>query len=236
MGRKKRAKRKQKEVKVEETKKGIDPVLIVGGLLLLAVVFFVFRGPSGEDASQPLVQQPSNVQGAFDYVSSMPDPSAPGTVHMIVFFDFFCPHCHNFDTGPLPQLEAKYGETLQVVPIGFPIFGAKAVNALRAYELAKEAGKGDEMKDAIFVAYHNQKRDISDTSVLAQVAGEVGLDSGQFKNSLDAGAKNDLVQSNIELANKYGVKQTPTVVLGGQYLVTELSTTNIETIINSLLT
>ncbi len=235
MGRKKRAKKKKQEAKVEETKKGIDPVLIVGGLLLLAVVFFIFRGPSDGETNQPVVPQPSNVKGAFRFVSTMPDPSAPGTAHMIVFFDFFCPHCHNFDTGPLPQLEAKYGETLQVVPIGFPIFGAKAVNALRAYELAKESGKGEEMKDAIFVAYHNQQRDISDTSVLAQIAGEVGLDSGQFKNSLDAGAKNDLVQSNIALANKYGVKSTPTVVLGGQYVATELSTTNIETIITSLL-
>ncbi|MEE9594870.1 MAG: DsbA family protein [Candidatus Hydrothermarchaeales archaeon] len=234
MGRKKRAKKKKEIVEVEE-KKGINPVLIVGGLLLLAVVFFFFKGSPNDDGTQPTFQPPSNVPGEYVQVTTLPDPSASGQVHMMVFFDFFCPHCYTFDTGPLPQLEAKYGEKLQVVPIGYPIFGAKAKNALRAYELAKESGKGEEMKSAIFVAYHDQRRDISDTAVLAEIAGEVGLDAQQFKSSLDAGAKNEIVQLNIDLANKYGLKQTPTVVLAGQYVVTDISPTNIETILSGLL-
>ncbi len=234
MGRKKRAKKIKKIVKVEE-KKGINPKLIVGGLLLLAVVFFFFKGSPNDDGTQSVVQPPSNVPGEYTRITTMPDPSASGQVHMMVFFDFFCPHCYSFDTGTLPQIEAKFGEQLQVVPIGFPIFGAKAVNALRAYELAKDSGKGEEMKNAIFVAYHDQKRDISDTAVLAEIAGEVGLDAQQFKNSLNAGAKNEIVQLNIDLAKNYDVKQTPTVVIGGQYVATEISPTNIETIISGLL-
>ncbi|MFQ5816178.1 MAG: DsbA family protein [Candidatus Hydrothermarchaeaceae archaeon] len=234
MGRKKLAKKKKVVERAEEKRK-IDPVLLLGGLLLLAVLVSIFRGTSGDGGSQVDEPPMANVPGEYTLFQNMPNTHEPGRVQMIVFFDFFCPHCHNFDTGLLPQLEAKYGSQLVVTPVGFPIFGTKAVNALRAHEIAKDFGKGGEMSLAIFDAYHNKGMDISDTAVLAAIAGDVGLDTEQFKRALDSGAKIEIIRGNVGFGNSYNVRQTPTVLLDGQYVVTKISLENIDEIISGLL-
>jgi thiol:disulfide interchange protein DsbA len=234
MGKNKRAKKKKVVARTEKKPK-IDPVLLLGGLLLLAVLISIFRGPVDSEAPEVMEPTMARVAGEYKLVEDMPSNDEPGKVHMMVFFDFFCPHCYSFDTGLLTELESKYGSQLVVTPVGYPIFGAKAVNALRAYELAKDFGKGEEMKMAIFNAYHNQKRDISQIIVLAEIAGEVGLDPEHFKSSLEAGAKGEIIQRNIGLGNSYGLRQTPTVVLNGQYVVTNIAPENLDIIISSVL-
>lgn len=230
MGWKKRAKREQPE---KPKGKRLDSRLIVIGVVLLAVALFAFKGAGGKDS--PAKPSPARAAGEYTLFKNTPSTHEPGQVQMIVFFDFYCPHCHDFDTGLLPQIQAKYGERLKVTHVGYPIFGAKAVNPLRAYELAKDYGRGEEMKVAIFNAYHLQKKEISNTAVLASIAGEIGLDPEQFKRSLDGGAKNEAVQRNIALGESYSISQTPLVVLDGQYVVTKISLDNLNSIISSLM-
>jgi predicted DsbA family dithiol-disulfide isomerase len=202
-------------------------------IAILALAYPLIKGLADNADTKDV--KSSTTPGEYTLAENMANTHEPGKVKMLVFFDFYCPHCYSFDTGSLAQLESKYGSQLEAIPIGFPIFGTKAVNALSAYELAKDLGKGEEMKLAVFRAHHDQKRDISDTSVLAEIAGEVGLDSGGFKNSLDKGEKDEVVQRNIELAKSYDLKQTPTVVLDGQYVVTDISQENLNNLISNLL-
>jgi predicted DsbA family dithiol-disulfide isomerase len=220
MGRKKRAIKKKPAEEVKEKPK-IDSKLIIGALILVAVLFFAFKGGTEDGGTQGTLAPVQRVAGEYEFFENMANTHEAGKVKMAVFFDFYCPHCYNFDTGLLTQLEDKYGSQLEVTSIGYPIFGQKAVDALRSFEMAKDLGEGEEMKIALFMAYHDQDKDISDTAVLADIAGEVGLNRDAFKESLDSGAKSDSVQLNIDLAEKYNLKQTPTVVLDGQYVVTD---------------
>jgi thiol:disulfide interchange protein DsbA len=231
MGKKKKAaKKKTLEKKAEKSR--INPLYILGVILLLIILIPLIRGPS-QNGGTPAPQ--TEIAGEYTYISGMTNTHEPGQVQMIVFFDFYCPHCYSFDTGVLKGLESKYGSQLEVSSIGYPIFGAKAIPPIRAYELSKDQGMDEEGKIAIFEAYHREDKDISSISVLAEVLSETGLDPVELKTALDGGAKDDNVQLNVKLAESYSLRQTPTVVLDGQYLVTDISQGNLETIINDLL-
>ncbi len=175
------------------------------------------------------------VKGEYTLVRDRPSEYQPDRVRMIVFFDFYCPNCRDFDSKVISELKEKYGERLEVLFVGYPIFGENAVNAIRAYELAKELDRGDEMKAAIFEAKHGQRLDIKDVAVLASLASSVGLEGDSFKKDLEQGAKNDVVDSNVRLAESYNVRQTPTVVLDGNMLVTETTFENMDEIISQLM-
>ncbi len=100
-----------------------------------------------------------------------------GKVKMVIFFDFFCPHCHEFDTVVVPLLQREYGKRLQVTYMGLPIIYEDSIIPVEAYELAKDEGKGEEMKNAIFDAIYYQRKDGANLDILTSLAKSIGLDA-----------------------------------------------------------
>lgn len=158
-----------------------------------------------------------------------------GKVKMVVFFDFFCPHCHQFDTVVVPLLQREYGKRLQVTYAGFPILYEDSVIPLEAYELAKGEGKGEEMKNAIFDAIYYQRKDGANSDVLVSLAKSIGLDGERFKKNLASGIKKKVVLEGKDLAKSYGAKSTPTVIIDGNVLVKDHTLAAISSIINKIL-
>src|SRR4030066_1068134 len=112
-----------------------------------------------------------------------------GKVKMTIFFDFFCPHCHEFDTVIVSLLQREYGRRLEVTYKGLPIIYEDSIIPIEAYEIAKEGGKGEEMKEAIFDAIYYQRKDGAKLDVLSSLAKSIGLDSERFKKNLTLGIK-----------------------------------------------
>ena len=158
-----------------------------------------------------------------------------GKVKMVIFFDFFCPHCHEFDTVVVPLLQREYGKRLQVTYAGFPILYEDSIIPAEAYELAKDEGKGEEMKGAIFDAIYYQRKDGANPDVLSSLAKSIGLDGEKFKKELESGTKKKIVLDGKELAKSYGAKGTPTVIIDGNIFVKDNSLPIISSIINKIL-
>ena len=158
-----------------------------------------------------------------------------GKVKMVIFFDFFCPHCHQFDTVVVPLLQREYGKRLQVTYIGFPILYEDSVIPIEAYELAKDAGKGEEMKRAIFDAIYYQRKEGANPDVLSSLAKSIGLDGEKFKKMLASGEKKKEVLEGKDLAKSYGATSTPTVIIDGNMLIKDNSLATISSIINKIL-
>lgn len=159
-----------------------------------------------------------------------------GRVKMIVFFDFFCPHCHQFDTIVVSLLLREYDKELEVTSLGYPIIYEDSIIPIEAYELAKDEGKGEEMKRAIFEAIHYQRKDGANLDVLLSIAKSIGLDVDKFKKGLVSGIKKKVVLDSKELAKSYGAKGTPTVIIDGNIFVKDNSLVAISSIINNILT
>lgn len=158
-----------------------------------------------------------------------------GKVKMLIFFDFFCPHCHQFDTVVVPLLQREYGKRLQVTYTGFPILYEDSIIPIEAYELAKDEGKGEEMKRAIFDAIYYQRKDGANLDVLSSLAKSIGIDEEEFKERLTSGVKKKAVLEGKDLAKSYESKGTPTVIIDGNKVVKDLSLAALGSIINKIL-
>ncbi len=87
--------------------------------------------------------------------------------------------------------------------------------------LAQELGKwadtqpgGDAIHDALFRAYFVEARDISQTAVLLDIAGQVGLSVDAAREVLEKRTFRDAVGADWELSREYGITGVPTFVAG----------------------
>lgn len=178
------------------------------------------------------------LEGASDTYKVLPDKKSThekGKVKMTVFFDFFCPHCHQFDSVVVPLLLREYGDKLKVTSLGSPIVYEDSVIPVEAYELAKAQGKGEEMKTAIFDAIYYQRKDGANHDVLISIAKTIGLNAEKFQKDLKSGVKKNAALEGRDLAKSYGATGTPTVILDGNIIVRDNSLANISSIISRIL-
>lgn len=92
------------------------------------------------------------------------------------------------------------------------------------------------MLEAIQKAYYQQARNPSDDKTLVEIAGEIGLDTGQFKNDLNSPKVEELLQSGFGFRYRLGVRGFPTVVLekGDKYYALSIGYTEAEVVLERL--
>ncbi|MCP8940736.1 DsbA family oxidoreductase [Alsobacter sp. SYSU M60028] len=98
----------------------------------------------------------------------------------------------------------------------------RSPNTLDAHRLiraAQEAGVGEAVVEALFKAYFVEGRDIGDHAVLAEIAGQAGLDRDQAAALLASDALSDSVAQEIDAAQRIGVTGVPFFIFNGKYAV-----------------
>ncbi|HDZ84442.1 MAG TPA: hypothetical protein ENH45_04405, partial [Nitrospirae bacterium] len=88
-----------------------------------------------------------------------------------------------------------------------------------AYLIAKDAGKGEEMKKAIFKALFIEEKDIGKVEVLEELGLKLGL-GFDFSHKLRTGEKAGEVGKAILMTKKYGIDETPTLIIAGNLKTT----------------
>ena len=76
------------------------------------------------------------------------------------------------------------------------------------------------LSDALFRANFHDRRNISDDDVLAQIAGEAGLDADAAKAALGDLALDEAVANEIARGQQMGITSVPTFVVNGKYGLT----------------
>jgi len=135
------------------------------------------------------------------------------TVEVIEIMSFYCHTCYDFERA-IPVIKGNFPKKIKwkTVTVYWGDHGSPKPG--EAYLLAEEAGKGEAMKKALFEAQMVEKRDIADLKVLEEIAGKVGVGS-DFSKKLRGGEKSAEVQKSLDLARKYGVSETPTLIIAG---------------------
>jgi len=114
----------------------------------------------------------------------------------------------NWERGVAPLAE-RYG-----VEMHFPPYKPRSRWAHEAAEFARDHGKADAMRQALFQAFFVANRDIGELDVLADVARSVGLDGDALRAALADGRYRDRVQEMESLSARLGVRAVPTIVFG----------------------
>src|SRR5258707_11903802 len=89
------------------------------------------------------------------------------------------------------------------------------VDAHRLIWLAGQQGKQDDVVEGVFAAYFNERRDVGDPSVLADVGASAGLDRARILAMLASDEGQAEVRSELQRAVNFHVSGVPTVLVDG---------------------
>jgi predicted DsbA family dithiol-disulfide isomerase len=106
-----------------------------------------------------------------------------------------------------PMAEAR-GLTLKLPPVQ-----PRSRKAHQAAEFAREAGLLDAMNRALFTAFFEDGRDLSDLEILLDIGRSVGLDEDGLRNALEDGRHEERVLGDEQLARQIGISGVPALIV-----------------------
>jgi len=137
--------------------------------------------------------------------------NARAPVTIVEFSDFQCPFCARGE-DMLGQVRKAYGEKVRIVWKHQPLsIHPNAFPAAVAAEAAREQGKFWEMHDRMFA---NQAA--LSVESYERWAGELGLDLGKFRRSLQERSLAQRVADDSSLGGRIGADGTPTYFVNGE--------------------
>lgn len=95
-------------------------------------------------------------------------------------------------------------------------------NTLKAHQLLHEArvqGRQHEMEERLFEAHFVEGKNIDDVNILMELAEKVKLNTTGLDVKLLTGAHTDAIETDIELAQQFGVRGVPFFVFDRKYAV-----------------
>jgi predicted DsbA family dithiol-disulfide isomerase len=104
------------------------------------------------------------------------------------------------------------------VPIVLPRVSPQPYSrlAFEGFAYAEERGVGQRYTERIFRAFFVKQRDIGKVEILADVAGELGLDTDDFRAALDSGRYAEAHQQALRRARELEITVVPTFLVDGR--------------------
>lgn len=178
--------------------KDIAYVLVITGIIVIGVVYFLFS-------------KPSYIPG--DYT---PHIKGTGGITIVEFSDFQCPFCGRA-VPTLKDVLTEYDGKVSLVYRHYPLPSHSfAQKAAEASECASDLGGNEK-----FWQYHDKlfaNQNALHVQNLKKFAADIGLDSKQFDACLDSGAMASRVGFDAEEGRKLGVSGTPAFFINGKSL------------------
>lgn len=159
-----------------------------------------------------------------------------GKIKLTVFMDFFCSHCHHFDTAVLPVLRKEHGDALEVTYVGYPLVDPQASHIpVLAYYLAEEQGKGEAMRLLLFSAIWDHRLDVTNPGILLGLAQKAGLDLDVFRRDFNANTMQKKLEDGIATGKAIGLRGTPTLLIDNHLKVNNNSLKSLEAVFAEVL-
>lgn len=205
--------------------------LIVAGLIVVAGVAWLLLARGGGIGQSAALPTPAEFEALSATVEADPsvgialgEEDAP--VEIVEFFDYSCPHCANFAGFAGKLLRQNYVETGGPETGGGPVrwviydyvLGSfpNSVPAHMAARCAGEQGRYWPMHDLIFARQTRWYTGSAPEDELAEIAEEVGLDMGAYRECMSEGRYLEEIAAARALGSQRGVNSTPTIFIDGQ--------------------
>lgn len=114
------------------------------------------------------------------------------------------------------QLTQQYG--IEMKPEVLTQVTSASRKALLGLEYAREQGREEAYRDAVFEAYWIKGRNIDDIDELGGIATDAGLDEQAFRAAVESGAYLSRLQEAMAEAHRQGIRGVPTYISGGYML------------------
>ena len=144
-----------------------------------------------------------------------PTTSGPDVVEVAEFFMYSCIHCYNFEPFVEDWVAGKadYVNFVRIPTVWNPTVRLHA----QAFYAAEALGKGEEMHTPFFREMHVTGNYLQTKDLIADFFGRFEVDEGTFDSTFESFSVNTNLRRADELARRYGVDSTPTVVVNGKF-------------------
>ena len=202
-----------------ESEKKLAETLIEKGAKREAVYAHIMRAAKDKrDAAKPKEQaRPGRPDPDLSYaVPTDERPSAgpaDALVTIVEFSDFQCPFCKKA-AATMDEVKKAFSEDVRLVFRNQPLpFHNNARGAAEAALAAGKQGKFWEMHDHLFA-----NSNALDAAKLPEYAKAIGLDVEKFNADMKSSEIKELIDQDIELANKFGARGTPAFFINGRFI------------------
>jgi protein-disulfide isomerase len=230
--------------------------LILGIVSIVAVVYLIVhyvpaKSSTSDDSSVPAAAGETGASAKID-INGAPykGDKNKAKVAVVEFSDFECPYCKQYADSTEGQIVSNFVDSGKIVyarrdyPLAFhdPAATTEAIAAVCVQNL----GNNDKYFQMAKLLFDNSAQNGQGMSQdkLVSLAGQVGVNTGDFKSCVDTKKYADNVKDSISAAAKIGVTGTPSFVVGkidssgnvtGELLVGAVPYADFETAINKYL-
>ncbi len=201
--------------------------LIIGTVIVVLLIGF---GLWFMQRNQMMNAQTGPVK-TFDFTGQPFIGKADAPVKVVIFEDFKCPLCKQFEDNIFPVIQQKYIDTgkVQAYRINYPFLADHlptddSLLAAQAAECAYDQKGNDgynRMSTILFRAQGNETTVWATKDKLVELAGSVdGIDVDKLKTCLDTDATKARAEADKKQGNAANVQATPSVFINGQLIPT----------------
>ena len=144
-------------------------------------------------------------------------PDATGTVRVVEYFAYSCPHCRN--------LERVMGGWAEALPAGVVFervhvaYSASTRTHARAYFALKRQGALEANHERIFAAIHDRNRQLATAAALADFVAGHGVEREAFLTAMRAPAVARQIAAGERAFAALGLTGVPALVVDGKYVI-----------------
>jgi protein-disulfide isomerase len=149
------------------------------------------------------------------------DGSANAPVWVVVISDYQCPFCKEWHDATYPALDREFVKTgkARVAFVNFPLQShPQAWPAAEAAMCAAAQGNFWRMHDAIFDTQQKWASSSAPATVFDSLARASGVEFNRWKQCVTSGIIRPLIEADQQRATAAGVRSTPTIIIGNQFL------------------
>lgn len=178
-------------------------------------------------------QASAAIEAGKDYsVLNPPQPTSSGNkVEVLEFFFYGCSHCFHLHPH-ISAWEQKMPKDVELVYVP-AIFNPSWEASARTFYALEALGQRKQLHDALFKAW-DSKIDLIDEASSADFVSKNGVDRKKFSDAYNSFSMQSRVARAKQLAQIYGIRGTPTLIVDGKYLITGLQPTETVRVLTEL--
>jgi thiol:disulfide interchange protein DsbA len=142
--------------------------------------------------------------------------SDSGKIEVAEFFQYGCPGCYSLEPHVNEWKTNLMPEGVNLVRVHV-VWSPLARLHAQAFYAAEALGKLEEIHPAFFDEFHRARNTLDTEQKLAEFFGRFGVSADAFNSAFKSFAVHTKLQRAEELTRRYGVSETPTLVVQGKY-------------------
>ena len=153
-------------------------------------------------------------------------------IEVLEFFFYGCSHC--FKLHPFVSAwEKKMPKDVELIYVP-TIFNESWEPMSRTFYALEAMGQQQRLHDELFNAWNVNNIDLSDEAKITEFVSKHGVDRKKFSEAYNSFSMQSKVTRSKQMAQSYGIRGTPTLVVDGKYLITGLQNAETMNVLNSL--